>query len=533
MSELIGISSSAIGTYQRALGVISNNIANAATEGYSRQDVRLASSASRNVGLASLGTGVLFEAVKRQYDSFVDSNLRRSQSDLESQKPMVDYTNRVVDVMGGKESGLSDAFGQFFSALRSLSADPASVVLRSSFLRDAQGLAARFNQLSAQLDLVDSETQEAVRSSTTQMNALAGQLAAVNQQLSKNSQLAKQPAELLDPRDRLLLELSQFVRINTSFAENGMVNVSLGASSTSEVLVEGRHFTRIEASFDAASAERFSLVLDPYGDPRPLTGITSGQLAGLITFREQVLGTSRSALDQLATNLGRAVNDIHTLGIDATGQRGQTLLAWDAKKPSGTLQVLVNDPLKVAAAGAFRVIEESNNTGKADATVRFAAPQYNGPAALTQVLVNNPNPAAARTVSVPNSAAFAPALHVPAGLQGVGIFLDEPSDQIALQVLTRDGRHLAGQAMDPLVIERLLVPGNGFEPGATYSDTDLNVTDGSGYRNYGVFYGAQAQAQTTQTFNGSVPSTLLAASSANRDSMERSACGHSGHTRTV
>lgn len=513
MSELIGISSSAIGTYQRALGVVSNNIANAATEGYSRQDVRLSSSASRTSGLVSLGTGVLFESVKRQYDTFVESNLRNSQSDLESQQPMVDYTNRVVDVMGGKESGLSDAFGQFFSALRSLSADPASVVLRSSFLRDAEGLASRFNQLSAQLDLVDSETQEAVRSSTTQMNALASQLAAVNQQLSKNSQLTKQPAELLDQRDRLLLELAQFVRINTSFAENGMVNVSLGASSTSEVLVQGGNFTRLEATFDSAAPERFTLVLDPYGQPRPLTGVSSGKLAGLISFREQVLVSSRSALDQLAVNLSRAVNDAHTLGIDATGARGQALFGWDPAHASGTLQVLLNDPLKVAAAGAFRVIEDANNPGTADASVRFVAPQYPGPGPLPQMLVNNPNPAAARTVTVPSIAGYQPLLTVPAGLDKVALFLDQAPATLQLQVLTRDGRHLAGQPLETSLHERLLTTANGFEPGASYSAVDLNQTDGTGYRGYGVFYGARADVRTQQNFdsNGTPAPPIVAA----------------------
>ena len=37
MSDLLGISSTAVAAYQRALGTVSNNIANVSTEGYSRQ----------------------------------------------------------------------------------------------------------------------------------------------------------------------------------------------------------------------------------------------------------------------------------------------------------------------------------------------------------------------------------------------------------------------------------------------------------------------------------------------------------------
>jgi flagellar hook-associated protein FlgK len=165
MSDLLGISSSAVSTYQRSLAVISNNIANAATEGYSRQDISVQASPTRAMGTAYVGTGVFFDGVKRQYDIFVESNLRNSNSDLLSQKPVVDYTNRVIDVMGGQAVGLTGALDQFFASARSLAADPASSVLRGSFLRDADGIAARFGQLSAQLDLTDSETKESVESS--------------------------------------------------------------------------------------------------------------------------------------------------------------------------------------------------------------------------------------------------------------------------------------------------------------------------------------------------------------------------------
>ncbi len=503
MSDLLGISSSAVTTYQRALGVVSNNIANAATEGYTRQDVTLESSPAQSSGKVYLGTGVIFSAVKRQYDAFVEANLRNSQSDLQSQKPMVDYTNRVVDVMGGDTSGLGSALDQFFSSARALSGDPASTVLRSSFLRDADGLAARFNQLSAQLDLVDSETREAVQSNVTQMNALAAQIASVNQQLGKYRELSRQPAELLDQRDQLLLQLSQFTKLRTQFAENGEVSVSLGASITQEVLVSGKDFTRLSANFDAASAERFSLVLDPYGNPRPLTGVSSGELAGLISFREQVLNSTRSALDGLAQTLAREVNAIHSQGVDANGLRGGDLFTFDGTQAfaSGGLRLAISDPLRVSTASAFRVIEDPNNPSGTDASIRYAAPAYTGPATLDQVLVNNPNVAAARSLNILGTPGAATLSTLPAGMKDVTVFLDTLSPGQQLQLFTRDGRQLAGQALSTDLQSRLMTRANGFEPGATYSTQYLNVQGENSYRDMAVFYGARAAAQMLQQFD--------------------------------
>ncbi len=503
MSDLLSIASSGVSTYQRALGVVSNNIANAATEGYSRQDVSMESSPTRSNGRVYLGTGVMVQGIRRQYDAFVESNLRNSNSDLQSQQPMVDYTNRIVDVMGGETSGLAGALDQFFASVRSLSADPASTVLRSSFLRDADGLAGRFNQLSAQLDLVDSETQDSVRSNIKQMNALAGQLASVNQQLAKNRDLLRQPPELLDQRDQLLLSLSKFVKINTGFADNGMVDVSLGASITQDVLVRGKDVTLLDATFDTAAPERFSLVLDPYGDPRPISSIQSGQLAGLIAFREQVLGSTRNALDSLARTLAREVNAIHTQGVDANGQRGTELFGFapDKTHASAALKVMLQDPLKVCAASTFRIIEDSSNPGTADATIRFDATPYAGPAALDQVLANNSSVAAARSIVVGETPGTASLTTIPAGLQDVSIYLDTLSPGQQLQVLTRDARHVAGQALSTAQQGRMIAIGNGFESGATYSTEDINLTDGTGYKGLKVFYGARAAAQAIQQFD--------------------------------
>lgn len=506
MSDLFGISSSAVATYQRALGVVSNNIANAATEGYTRQDVQLQENASSSSGGSYLGSGVVFTAVRRQYDAFVDANLRNSSSDLQSQQPMVDYTNRVVDVMGSETSGLGGALDQFFSSARSLSVDPASTVLRSSFLGDADALASRFNQLSAQLDLVDKETREAVQAGVTQINALAGQLASVNQQLSRIREQAKQPPELLDQRDQLLLGLAKYTKINTSIADNGAVTVSLGASITKDVLVQGKTATLLAAENNTSSAEKLSLVLDPYGDRKTISSISGGQIAGLLTFREQVLSGSRDALDTLATTLAREVNAVHTQGVDADGQRGLALFAIDSQNPhaSSGLSVAISDPLRVSTASAFRIIEDASNTGQEDASIQYQSPSYAGAAGLAQVFKNNDNLTAAVQFKVTGTPGEAAVTTIEAGMRDVTLYLDTLAAGQQLQVLTRDARHLLGQTLSNEQQNRLLSSSYGFESAAGYSDDYLaSVQDPQNYRNTEVFYGARAQAQALQRFDSS------------------------------
>ena len=172
MSDMLGISSNAISAYQRALSTVSNNIANVNTEGYSRQDVVLKDSAPKKLASMYVGTGVILQNIRRQYNEFAESNLRNSNSDLQSQTPMVDYTKRVMDIMGDKSIGLSSALDDFFASANSLSADPASTVLRTSFLRSAEGVGSRFAELSSQLNLIATETRQGLESVAAQVNTL-------------------------------------------------------------------------------------------------------------------------------------------------------------------------------------------------------------------------------------------------------------------------------------------------------------------------------------------------------------------------
>ena len=503
MSDLLSISGNAVMAYQQALGTVSNNIANVATDGYSRQEVKLQAGAPSKVGNAFIGTGVVFDQVQRQYSAFADANLRNSNSDLQSQAPMVTYANRVIDVMSGASTGLVSSLDKFFASARSLSADPASTVLRGAFVRDAQGLTSSFGELSSQLDLVDTETSQAIQTSVGQINTLSQQLAQVNKQLSRTDSVDRQPAELLDQRDLLLRKLSDFSHLNTSFKPNGEVLVSLGSALTHDVIVDGGTATLVGVDLKAAASGKISLVLDPYGKPSALSGVTSGQLAGLMSFREQVLSSTRNALDFLATTVVKAVNDVHSQGIDGYGQKAGNLFAIDPKASSvaGGLSVVVTDPMRIAAAAQFRVIKDANNTSGANANVVYAPSPLLGPGNLADLFVNNPHPSAGRPIELTSNKPVMAVAAIPGGMHDVSVYLDGAQAGQQLQVITRDGRQLLGPPLDAAAQAQVMSPGQGMAAGATYSTAYLNATGDKSYQGINVFYGARADVLSQQKYD--------------------------------
>jgi flagellar hook-associated protein FlgK len=326
------------------------------------------------------------------------------------------------------------------------------------------------------------------------MNTIFKQLATVNIQMTKKRSASLQPPDLLDQRDVLLKDLSSYAHIRTAFAENGAVTVSLGPSLTRDVVVDGVNSFMLGTNFNAASPEKVSLVLDPYGNATTLAGLSGGKLAGVMSFREQILGSSRSSLDTLANNFVKEVNAIHSAGIDAYGNTGVDLFSIDKSTvgSAGTVKVAINDALKVSAAAQFRIIESPNNTGNADASIEFVGNPTNGPAQLNTLIPNNSNASAAITVKATASKPMVAVATIPNGLSRIGIFMGEADPGQQLQIFTRDGRQLAGTPIDATMQSMVLTEANGFAANAGYSSAYLNVSGTNGYKDLRVFYGALA-----------------------------------------
>jgi flagellar hook-associated protein FlgK len=505
MSDLLSIGSSGVTAYQRALSTVSNNIANVNTDGYTRQDVSLTANQPREIGNSYLGTGARFDRVQRQYDAFVESNLRNSNSDLQSQKPLLSYVNRLIDVMGDESIGLTTAMNLFFESARDLATDPASVVSRSIFLRDADGLAARFRQLAGQFDLLDKETRQSVETDVGQINALTAQLAQMNKQLAKHSSESNQPSELLDQRDLLLRELSSLVAIKTSFETNGAVIVSVGDTLDQGILVNQNTSRDINVLQSNIETGKLEFVIDAYGKPETMPGITSGKIGGVMSFRDQVLNPASDSLDNLAVAVVREVNQVHRDGVDAEGQLGGDLFGFTTDKTgqASGMNLVIQDANRVAAAGQFRVIDNPLNSGTALARVAYTPPQFQGPTHLRGdlALAKVPQIATLPSITIEASQGFTSLGLIPIGMQNLALTLQTPGPGQTLQVLTRDGRHLIGSALNDTQQGLMLKVSNGMEAGATYSTQTINLTAPASYQGMDIFMGAKASVSLMQQFN--------------------------------
>jgi len=501
MSDLLGISSSAVAAYQRALTTVSNNIANASTEGYSRQVASLEANSPEKLATNYIGTGVSYGAVARQVDVFAEKNLLNSNSDLATQTPIVDYSQRVIDIMGDKTVGLSSALDQFFTDANALASDPASSVVRNQFLTTTGGVTSRFAEVSTQLDSVANDTKQALDSAISQVNTITGQLALVNGQLTANAKLSSQPSELLDRRDLLLRQLSNLTRINTSFTANGTVTVSLGGTITQSVVVDGQK--NIPIGRNDKSADPFGLLLDPYGNTHSLADASGGTIGGLKTFMSQILDPAQKSLNLLANTFVDQVNTVQRNGVDAYGNSGVDLLKIDptVNNSAAGMQLTFTDGLRLATGSKFRVAEDVSNPSSVQATVNFT-PTPAAPSVSNPFLVNNPNPSSGLKVINQGAKDYTVLATVAAGLNSPAFYLDNAQPGQQLQMITKDGRQILGAPLTTDQQFKILTPDNGFNQPATYSTQYLNTVGVNGYLGADVFYGIKADPINSQQFDG-------------------------------
>ena len=324
MSDFLSIGASAVNVYRQAIATTSNNIANVNTEGYSKQAVNVSESYPTQIASYFIGTGSTVNNIQRSYDEFVERSLRDSASDLQATTPFIEYTERIVDIMGSETANLTNAIEAFFNASRSLSVDPGSIPLRNEVVSSGQALASRFNTLSTQIDAVGTESRDRLGAALEEVNNLAGQLLSINKQLGRNSEKSKQPPQLMDQRDLILRKLSGLSTIGVTESSNGQVSVNFGGAGRGFEIVTSSGVREIAMVSDSADPTGdVQLVIDPRGIKQPLPLLSGGEVGGLLTFRNEVAKVARDGLDHIAVQFANKVNEVHRQGFDLNGDFGQ------------------------------------------------------------------------------------------------------------------------------------------------------------------------------------------------------------------
>ena len=347
MSALMSIGKTAMYASYAALQTTGNNIANANTPGYSRQQTVLADASGQFTGSGFFGKGVNVTNVTRAYNQFLTTQARSTSSASSSDAARLDKLTQLEGVFPIGSSGVGYAAGALMNSFVDVANNPGDSSARQVVLSQAQELASRFKAAGSQLDDLQTGVTQDVKASVENVNSLAQQVARLNQQIAALKGSGQTPNQLLDQRDLLIGQIASSISITTIPADDGSVGVFIGGDQS---LVLGANANTIKAVPDTFDPAKVMLTMKEGATNRliPTDSLAGGSLAGLLKFQNEDLSAAKNLLGQMAAAVTGAVNKQQALGLDL----GQP----------------ASPGAPIFSVGAPRVLSASNNTGSATLT---------------------------------------------------------------------------------------------------------------------------------------------------------------------
>jgi flagellar hook-associated protein 1 FlgK len=334
---------------QRSVDVTSHNVANANTQGYSRQEAVLAPTAPFDVrtgaliggGGGQIGSGVDVLTYRRIRDGFLDLQYRAqvmTQGQWESTASSLSQVEASLNEPG--DDGINAQLGRFWSAWGDVANAPESVATRQALVSQASVLTSQINDLSAQLSTIAAQVNQ-------EYGALTGPSGTVQQDANEINQLnaaikramdgGSSPNDLMDRRDALLDDLSGLAQVSVTNNADGTIDVQFGDATNPLVDSTGVHW------------------------PQTLSA-PSGKLGALLTLTKPggTLDGYRTSLNAFAKQLANSVNALHN-----PSGTGTNFFSFTAGNEAATLAV--------SATAATVVTSTTANPGANDVALAIAA----------------------------------------------------------------------------------------------------------------------------------------------------------------
>lgn len=327
----LNIGSESLFAARQGVDTTGHNIANAQTEGYSRQRVEIHQRApSWRHGLI-MGNGAYAGAIKRSHDQFLERQVNRHGADYGYSQAMNEAMASVETLFSPELSAsIAEDMSTFFNSMQDLSAFPEDSTARLSVREMAITLGNSFRRIDGDLRDLQSQFDGLVQQEADEITSIASNIASLNQKIRTLEVGTKQDAnDLLDQRDLLVRTLAEKVDLTYYTDKNNMVVVR---GPGQELLVEGNHASRLSVRKDVKTGHHMVQITDFENSiTKDVTHLVrGGSLSGYIDVRDRIVGGLIQQQNDLASNLVTEVNSIHNKGFglgDYKMQQGRNFFA--------------------------------------------------------------------------------------------------------------------------------------------------------------------------------------------------------------
>lgn len=275
-ASLTGLYVATRGLYasQVGLSVTTDNASNANTTGYSRQTVTqtAVTPAASYGGNSILGNGVEVTSVDQERDALLDQRYWTENTRKGEWTAKADTLTEVEEVLNNATTGtgFSSIFDEFYSALETLKNDPSDSASRSQVQEYGQAVCEYLNDASSRMTEIKEDLNTSVKTTVTQINSYAEQIAALNQRITVVEATSGSTNTLEDQRNVLVDKLTALTGCSVTINDNNSMTIQMGSAT----LVDGARCNQLEVTEDSANDNMYKITWDNTGEAATVTGGT-------------------------------------------------------------------------------------------------------------------------------------------------------------------------------------------------------------------------------------------------------------------
>jgi flagellar hook-associated protein FlgK len=381
LSQALGVAVSGLHARQSALAVVSQNIANEGTEGYSRKLISFESQVS-----GTMMSGVKLDEVQRAVSPQLTVQLRAEASSLSRMETLDDYYSRVEDLFGRPDAGtaLDDRISALTEALQFMATDPAPTANKQNVLNAADVLANDIRNISTSLSSLRTEADQGIADSVKKLNEDLETVRRLNDAITGAGGSAGAGInDLLDQRDSALLRINEIVGVTVIPQDNNGVAVYL---PTGQLLLDGQTVSKFTFNqtnqilpgmsyTDGVSTPPYGVFVENEGSKVNLTTlIPDGKMRAYLDMRDDVLPELGNQIEDLAITLQDAMNIVHNSGASmspAETLQGTLQIGTQLLGNSNASQTAILDTALPFATGLLEVAVVNQSTGVASQIIQI------------------------------------------------------------------------------------------------------------------------------------------------------------------
>lgn len=323
---------SGLQTAKQSLQVISNNVANVNTEGYTRKIIEPTSRV-----ISGIGFGVELANAKRNVDDGILRQLRTETSTFERLTIKESFLTQINSFFGRPEdnNSITHLLSELGAQFDSLSVTPEAAATQYLTVKAATDVLNELERMSDEIQSLRSDANTKISGAITEYNIAADTVASINSDIIQFISSNISTAELQDQRDKALNTMSKILDIKYFEKTDGSFTVFSGGGAT---LIDGQKQT-ISYSRPSSMAANLSYTktnainyLAPGTSGHPVGSVpgifvgaevkgnditstlSSGKLKGLLDLRDTNLPSLQAQLDELGEKLKDELNGVHNKG---------------------------------------------------------------------------------------------------------------------------------------------------------------------------------------------------------------------------